>query len=106
MEQITREQKYIQIKKRVERVGKFYKHLAVYVVVNLLLSTYFIYNDIQSGDTFEEAFFNLGNFKIWFWWGIGVVFQAINTFGLPIVLGKDWEERKLQEYLNEENKKR
>ena len=71
--------------------------------MNIFLSSLFIYNDISDGDTFNEAFFNLGNYKIWFWWGIGILFQALSTFGVPFLLGKDWEERKIKEYMNEKN---
>lgn len=101
----NKEQRYIQAKKRVEKISKFYKHLSVYLVVNLFLSTIFIINDIKDGDTFNEAFFNLGNYKIAMYWGIGIVVQAIGTFGLPMFFSKDWEERKLQEYLREEENK-
>lgn len=64
-EDFNQEQKYLLAKKKVERISKFYKHLSVYLAVNILLSGLFIYGDIKDGDTFEEAFFNLGNFKIW-----------------------------------------
>lgn len=102
----NKEQQYVLAKKRVEKLGKFYKHLSVYIAVNVFLSAIFIYNDINAGDSFEEAFFNLGNYKIWFWWGIGILFQALNTFGLPFLLGKNWEQRKLQQYLKEEENRR
>lgn len=100
------EKRYLQAKNRVEKISKFYKHLSVYLAVNILLSTLFIIGDINDGDTFNEAFFNAGNYKIWFWWGIGIVIQAINTFGLLFILNKDWEERKLQQYIKEEENKR
>ncbi|MCG1036683.1 2TM domain-containing protein [Polaribacter sargassicola] len=97
----TEEQRYILAKKKVEKISKFYKHLAVYIVVNTFLSAIFIVGDINDGDTFKEAFFNLGNYKIWFFWGIGVVFQALNVFGLNIIFNKDWEKRNIEKYMNE-----
>ena len=105
-EDFNQEQKYLLAKKKVERISKFYKHLSVYLAVNILLSGLFIYGDIKDGDTFEEAFFNLGNFKIWIYWGLGILFQAITTFGVPFLFNKDWEERKLQQYLKEEENNR
>ncbi|MFY9241734.1 MAG: 2TM domain-containing protein [Polaribacter sp.] len=97
----TEEQRYILAKKRVEKVSKFYKHLAVYVVVNIFLSAIFIVGDINDGDTFNEAFFNYHNYKIWLYWGIGILFQMINTFGINYFFNKDWEERKINDYMNE-----
>ena len=98
------EQKYIRVRKKIEKISKFYKHLSVYLAVNTFLSAIFIIGDIEAGDTFNEACFNLGNYKIWVWWGIGIFFQAIGTFGLPMIFSKDWEDRKLKEYLKEEEK--
>ena len=101
--QYTKEQKYILARKRVERIGKFYRHLAIYLVVNTFLSAIFIVGDMNNGDTFNQAFFNHRNYKIWFYWGIGIAFQAINTFGINLFFNKDWENRKVQQYLDEQN---
>ena len=99
----TQEQKYVSARKRVEKVSKFYKHLVTYVVVNIFLSTIFIIGDINDGDTFNEAISDYHNYKIWLFWGIGIFFQALNTFGVRMFFKKDWEERKIKEYMNEKN---
>lgn len=104
--QTTKEQRYVLAKKHVEKIGKFYKHLATYLIINTFLSAIFIVGDINDGDSFNEAFWNYHNYKIWLYWGIGILFQAISTFGLPMFLNRDWEERKLNQYLQEENRKR
>jgi len=104
--EFTQEQKYILAKKRVEKISKFYKHLAAYVIVNTFLSAIFIVGDINDGDTFTQAVFYNSNYKIWFFWGIGIVFQALNTFGLSLFLNKDWEQKKIQEYMDEQNYRR
>ncbi|AUC84547.1 hypothetical protein CW731_04185 [Polaribacter sp. ALD11] len=99
----TQEQQFILAKKRVEKISKFYKHLATYVIINIFLSAIFIAGDINDGDTFYEAFSDYHNYKIWLFWGIGIVFQALNTFGLSLFMNKDWEERKIQKYMDEQN---
>ena len=48
----TKEQKYVLARKRVEKISKFYKHLASYVVVNMFLSAIFITGAINDGDSF------------------------------------------------------
>ena len=101
----TKEQQYVLARKRVEKISKFYKHLAIYIVVNIFLSAIFIVGDINDGDTFKEAFTDYHNYKIWLFWGIGIVFQALNTFGLSMVFNKDWEERKVQEYMNDQKRR-
>ena len=99
----TEEQKYVLARKKVEKISKFYKHLAVYVIVNTFLSVIFIVGDINDGDTFSEAFSNYHNYKIWLYWGIGIIFQALNTFGINMFLNKDWEQKKIKEYMNDQN---
>ena len=49
---------------------------------------------------------NTSDFQ-WFWfpmlgWGLGLTFHAFETFGY----GKSWEERKIQEILEKENRKK
>lgn len=97
----TEEQRYILAKKRVEKVSKFYKHLAVYIVVNIFLTAIFIVGDLNDGVSFNEAVLDYHNYKIWFYWGIGVVFQALNVFSINLIFNKNWEEKKIKEYMNE-----
>ncbi|MGJ8744605.1 2TM domain-containing protein [Polaribacter sp.] len=103
--EFTQEQKYILAKKKVEKISKFYKHLAIYIVVNVFLSAIFIVGNMNDGDTFTEAVSNYHNYKIWFFWGIGIAFQALNTFGLSLFMNKDWEQKKIQKYMDEQNKR-
>jgi surface polysaccharide O-acyltransferase-like enzyme len=97
----TKEQRYILAKKRVEKLSKFYKHLAVYLLVNIFLTTVFIVGDINDGDTFKEAVFNYHNYKVWFFWGLGILYQALNVLGVNLIFNKSWEERKIKEYMNQ-----
>lgn len=100
MEKQDLEQKrYLLAKSRVEQLGKFYRHLSIYLVVNLFLSSYFILNDINDGETFLEAASSYGNYKVAVLWGIGLTIHAINTFATNLFFSKDWEQRKLEEYL-------
>ena len=80
---------YVRAKERVEKLKGFYGNLISYCCVIPFL-----------------IFINLktSHFQ-WFWfpmfgWGLGVTFHAIETFGY----GKSWEERKIQEILDKENK--
>ena len=103
---LSDEERYILVRKRVEKISKFYKHLATYVVVNIFLSAIFIVGDMNDGDTFNEAVWDYHNYKIWLYWGIGIAFQALNTFGIRLFLNKDWEEKKIQQYMDEQNRRR
>jgi hypothetical protein len=99
----TQEQQYVLVRKRVEKISKFYKHLASYIIINIFLTAIFIAVDVNNGDTFSEALFNYHNYKIWMYWGIGIAFQALNTFGLNLFFNKSWEKRKIKRYMEEQN---
>lgn len=80
---------YARAKERVEKLKGFYGNLISYccvipvlIIINLTTSSF-----------------------QWFWfpmlgWGLGVTFHALETFGY----GKSWEEKKIQEILEKENR--
>lgn len=97
------QKKYIRAKKRIEDIKSFYKHLSFYLVVNLFFIGRRIYKDIQYGDSFIEAFTDLDNYNFFFWWGVVLIFHAVGTFGIPNLFSKEWEDRKIKEYMNNNN---
>ena len=96
--------KYLRAKTRVEKLKNFYTHLVVYVVVNTVLSTIKIYRNMENGESFNEAFFDNSTFIIWLLWGIAIVLHALSIYGLPFLFNADWEERKIEQYMEEELK--
>ena len=60
---------------------------------------------MNNGETFNEAFFDLSTFILWLLWGIGLALHAFSVFGLPFLLGKNWEEEKIKSFMDDELKK-
>ena len=86
----TKESKYQEAKKRVAELRGFYRHLSVYVIVNLGL---FLINMTTSPETLWFIWPLLG-------WGIAIVLHALRVFGgTP---GSSWEEEKIAELMKEE----
>ncbi|HJH27774.1 MAG TPA: histidine kinase [Methanophagales archaeon] len=86
------EERYKRAKARVEELREFYEHLIVYVIVNIMLVAI---NLVTSPDT------------LWFYWitafwGIGLIWHAIRVFGK---FGKEWEEKKIEEIMEKEERK-
>ncbi len=100
MDSKKQSEKYIKAKKRVEDIKKFYKHLTFYILLNIIFIGYRIYKDINYGSSFIEAFTDISNYKIFFWWGIAVLIHAVNVLGRDKLFNKDWEERKVKEYMD------
>ena len=91
----SEEERYIQAKKHVEKIKGFYIHFAVYIIINIFLLIVIAAN-LDKG----ESFWQFGHFATAFFWGIGLVFHAMGVFLPDVVLGKKWEERKMREYMD------
>jgi hypothetical protein len=95
------EQKYIKAKKRVEDLKGYYWHVVIYCVVNLFLSGAQFLDGISEKKSFIEIFSDFGLYGVWLIWGVGLFFHTLNVFGFPFLFGKDWEARKIDEYMND-----
>jgi hypothetical protein len=90
-----KEDAYMRAKKRVESLKGFYWHLAVYIVVNAFLIIFIGYN---SGG----RYFSFGAWSTAIFWGIGLLFHFLGVFGPDFIFGKDWEKRKIEEFMKKE----
>ena len=95
----NKELSYHRALERVDRLRNFYYHASVYLVVNLVISVYKVIRNLNQGETFSEAFLDLNTFIVWLLWGIGLALHAFSVFGLPLLLGRNWEERKIEKYM-------
>lgn len=89
------DQRYFQAKKRVEEIKGFYGHLASFILVNIFL---FVLNIVTSPN---ELWF----FWPTFGWGIGLLFHGMKVFGYSPFFNKDWENKKIKEFMEKENQK-
>ncbi|MCK0146977.1 2TM domain-containing protein [Arenibacter sp. F26102] len=93
MENSDKENKYYRAKERVEAIKKFYLNLGSYLIFIMFLAAINYFTN-----KWQYAWF------LWaaFGWGIGLVFQAVKVFGLNPFLGKNWEEKKIKEFMRED----
>lgn len=95
--EFERSLRYERAQKRVKKIRGFYMHFLVYLVINII-SWIAAYAKLEPG----QSFFNYHNFSMAFFWGIGILFHAWGTFGKNLLLGSNWEERKINELMNRE----
>ncbi len=91
------EERYLRAQKRVKKIKGFYWHLFWYLAVNIFLLA-MIYKNLGT----DESFFEYGHFTTPFFWGIGLFFHWLGVFGKNVVFSKDWEERKIKEFMNKD----
>lgn len=85
--------KYLKAKQRVVEMKKFYGSLMYYFIfIAFLAGLNYYVNELRHP---------------WFLWaafgcGIGIFFQALKVFNWNPFMGKDWEERKLKQFMEKE----
>ncbi|KIA90157.1 2TM domain-containing protein [Kaistella jeonii] len=84
--------KYLEAQKRVKRLKGFYIHAVVYVLVNLFI----IAQNVESGASLS----NMENYWTAIFWGVGLLGHATSVFLPNMLMGKDWEERKIRELMD------
>jgi hypothetical protein len=87
--------KYVRAVKRVEKLKEFYQNLASYCIVIPFL----IFINLR----FSSGFY-------WFWfpmfgWGIGLTFHFLEVNNYNVFLGKNWEEKKIEQLMKKQQNK-
>lgn len=86
---------YQKAKEKVQETKSFYSGLAIYTLVNAsIIYIWYAY----SGTSFQ-----------WFWfpiigWGFGLLTQAFDVYEVNFFLGKQWENRKVNQILSKNEK--
>ena len=94
MEANNEYERYQRARKQVEKIKGFYVHFATYLIIVGML----IYINLKY--TPEYLWF------LWtmFGWGIGLFFHATHAFRWFSI--KEWEKRKIREFIEQENIKK
>lgn len=87
--------RYQHARKQVEEIKGFYSHLVFYVLVMAVL----IYVNLKYTPQYLWFLWTLLS------WGIGLLFHAMKVFHWFPFLNKDWEARKIKQYMEEERKR-
>ena len=89
--------KYQEALKRVKKIKGFYTHAIVYVFVNIMI----VFINVKNLDP-GETYFQFKNFMTAFFWGIGLLAHGLSVFVPNWIMGQNWEERKIKEFMEKE----
>jgi hypothetical protein len=84
--------KYEKALDKVEKLKEFYQNLISYCFVIPFL----IFINLRFSPRFQWFWFPL------FGWGFGLVMHGLNVYNFSILLGKNWEEKKINELMNKD----
>ncbi|WP_108803665.1 2TM domain-containing protein [Aquimarina sp. Aq107] len=91
--------RYESAKKRVDDERGFYTHLTFYIVINIVIL-------IINTNFASQGFKNWLQWHLYITpilWGIGLLFHGLKVFKHNFIFGKNWEERKIKELMDEED---
>ena len=91
-------------KKRVAELKGFYVHMVVYILVNIFIIISTVVARMRGGEGLSDALFNFGTFATAFFWGLGLAFHAAKVFSFNPFFNKEWEERQIQKYMEEDKR--
>lgn len=90
----TSQQRLENAKKQVKRMKGFYIHAIVYICVNLMI---IVSNSLVAKNGFADA----DGYMTALFWGFGLLAHGLAVFAPNFIMGRNWEERKIQEILNQ-----
>ena len=90
-ESYIEDKRYLRAKEKVEKIKGFYSNLISYLIVIPVLA----YVNFRTTDFPWVIFPALG-------WGFGVVVHGMEAYGYNPFMGKNWEERKIREFMDNE----
>ncbi len=85
---VNQNDRYLRAKEKVEGIKGFYGNLLAYCIVIPIL----VFLNYRTTDFPWAIFPAIG-------WGFGLVLNGLYAFGHNLIFGKEWEERKIKEYM-------
>jgi len=91
------DKKYIKARKRVKSLRRFYIHLFFFLIVNIAL----LFNLIMLEKNESLSFFVWAVLNVMITWSICIIIHAYFVFNGKILFSKAYEERKIKEFMQE-----
>lgn len=88
--------------RKVKRIKGFYSHLRIYIIVNAIIIVSSLSGDFFSTGMHENGLSDWQTYSTALYWGIGLLVHALSVFGRDVFFSDDWEQKKIQEYMDKE----
>jgi hypothetical protein len=93
-------------RKRLEALKGFYKHLLVYIIVNIAIFVVrgnvleFFQNQSPDKNFMDWVDWNVLAVPVF--WGIGLLFHAAKVFQYKLPFIKNWEDRQMKKFIDKD----
>ena len=92
-----KELQYLRAKNKVERTKRFYNHVFVYFIINIIITLIKVWDVIGDWTVVKSELTTINVWSVWAVWGM---FLIIHFFVYKF--GAEWEERKIEAYMKQE----
>ncbi|MDR7371262.1 2TM domain-containing protein [Flavobacterium aquidurense] len=87
--------------RKVKRIRGFYSHLKVYIIVNVIIIVSSFNRDLIGSNFRDSGIFDWHTYTTAFYWGIALLIHSFTVFGMDRFFNDEWEEKKIQKYMDE-----
>ena len=101
-QEFSTDESYNAAYKKVKKIKGFYSHLKIYIIVNAIIIVSNLNRDIFAHSFSESAWISWHTYSTAMYWGIGLLIHAFTVFGPDVFFNKDWEEKKIQKYMDKD----
>ncbi|WP_431242601.1 2TM domain-containing protein [Flavobacterium sp. P21] len=101
-EQFSTDENFNIAYRKVKRIKGFYSHLRVYIIVNAIIIITNLNRDVFGKDIIYNGLSDWHTYSTAFYWGIALLIHAFSVFGPDIFFTKDWEQKKIQKFMEKE----
>jgi hypothetical protein len=100
--EFSTDEQYNMAYKKVKKIKGFYSHLRVYLIVNVIIIISNLNRDFFGHSAYENGLLDWHTYSTALYWGIALLIHAFTVFGPDVFFGRDWEQRKIKEYMEKE----
>ncbi|MDC8003553.1 2TM domain-containing protein [Aureisphaera galaxeae] len=101
-------EKYERAKNRVKEIRGFYSHIIIFFIINTCIYVLRFYLlpkwGVISDDEGFQNWLNWNTYLLPLFWAVGIAIHGIWTYRHKFVNIKKWEDRKIKEFMDEEDK--
>lgn len=100
--EFSTDERYNLAYRKVKKIKGFYSHLRVYIIVNAIIIFSNVNRDFWGRGYEGRGFFDWHTYSTAIFWGIALLIHAFTVFGPDIFFSKDWEQRKIQRFMEKD----
>ncbi|MDL2142985.1 MULTISPECIES: 2TM domain-containing protein [Flavobacterium] len=101
-DEISTDESYNLAYRKVKKIKGFYTHLKVYLIVNAIIIVSNLNRDYFSHSVYENGLLDWRTYSTAICWGVALVIHAFTVFGPDIFFSNEWEQKKIQKYMERE----